>query len=654
MSYASGSPPISQVPSPAGMPDEGVETTSPTFPEGSVAEASQGLDLRLSPGPDENDTSLDPEVRRWLRLLRVVLSLTTEQTDVVVELLDLVAAEGIRGLGPLLVAVESFAPLGKHETEDVDGEPVLEGTSRLQRWQVLRSGGSITWKCESCGRSNTDTIVYFSVEGMLYTRFARTACYGLSRTVPASVFSVVLFERAFSRGFIPHSLIRSLSRSMSSDRVENMTALARMGDPFTLNLVKQILLVPVPGTADDPWTVVSRCTEVVAALECFTVYLHPYPFGQLHQYSNLPGMDGEQTWSTLLRWFRALHLWSGTFVGSRTLPRALSTSCWVDKMLNSIFDLVYVFLQHYPSSPIGRIVRSSADFRRICIQFLYGALFVSDSSLAPVVAVVVHPFWKGHCFERARVRPILEGIFAVQPRLGYLRVALGRFVRILQEESVLDNSAELHALAFVIVQMHEYMEVSLCCFDAARWFSRCMRAVLALLGGVDTLSTSLLVALELDVLGRLLSLCLRVVCPVVALQEGSGWVLDALKAGLLQAVMDIPAYVSVEKARARHTCTVDHSSSLLIKCNELLVSLVPHLLTPSILRLVRKQMRKLDTRRLDRVLEGWEAWCEEVAVRVFAFVLLDRAKAIVSLLHNWLQMYRFPQPILDCAAVVIV
>ncbi|KAK7027398.1 hypothetical protein VNI00_015234 [Paramarasmius palmivorus] len=590
-----------------GMPDEGRNSASPSSSEGPVSGASQGLDVRLSPGPDENDPSLDPDVRRWLRLREFLFSLDLIlegelTTDVVVELLELVAAEGIRGLGPLLVVVESFASLEKDEPEG--GDAVDAQTPTLSYAVVA----STTLKIALFARRLACTTILIAAFDLGLV-FGWRAPFVVPTSFAGSL--AVLKVCASSSPVVVGDM--TVSCSMSSERVENMSALARMGDPFTLDLVKLILSAPVPGTADEPWTVVSRCTEVVAALEAFTVYLHPYPFGHLHQYSNLPGMDGEQTWMSLVRWFRGLHIWSGTFVGSNSLPQALTTACWVDKMLTSVFDLVYVFLQHYPLSPVARILRLSADFRRLCIQYLYGALLVSESSLASVVAVVAHPFWKSSSFERDRVRPTLEGLFVVRPPLGFLREALGRFVRLLLGESVLDNSAELHALALIVVQMHEYMDLSLCSFNAARWFSRCMRTVLALLEGVDTRSTTLLVALELDVLGRLLSLCFRVVHPIVAMQEGSGWVLDALKAGLLRAVMDIVAYVSVEKARARHTRTVDHSSSLLKKCDDLLVSLIPHLLTPSILRLVRKQMLKHDPRRL-RVLEGWAAWCEEVAM----------------------------------------
>ncbi|KAK7023604.1 hypothetical protein VNI00_016643 [Paramarasmius palmivorus] len=401
---------------------------------------------------------------------------------------------------------------------------------------------------------------------------------------------------------------------MSLEHIENMRTLARMGDPYSLQLIKQALSLPVPSTADGPWTVVSRCSEVVGALESFVVYLHPYPFGQLHEYSNLPGWDGDQTWAGLMRWFRGLHLWSPTFVGSRSRPQAMTGHFWVDKVVNAIFDLVYVFLQHYPSSPVVQQMRVSSDFRRLCIQFLHGSLLVPDTSLAPVVAVVVHPFWNEDWFERDRVRPVLEGMFVVQPRDGFLREAMGRFVRLMLESevTVLEESAELHALAVVIMQMHEYTDMSLCPFSGAKWFTRCMRDILACLGGVDTRSTSLLVALEMDVLGRLLSLCLRIISPVVGMDVGSGWVLEALNAGLLEAIMDISAYVSVEKARARHVCTVDHSSALVSKCDDLLVCLVPHLLTPSILRRVRKVMRKHAFLQ-NCVLEAWDDWCEEVA-----------------------------------------
>ncbi|KAK7022754.1 hypothetical protein VNI00_016989 [Paramarasmius palmivorus] len=146
---------------------------------------------------------------------------------------------------------------------------------------------------------------------------------------------------------------------MSTLSVDDVMLQACVADPDTLQGVLQFLSAPIPGGAEDEGVVLQRCKGAAVALEVFTVYLHPYPFGQLHRVTTLPGLNAQQTYNCLLRWFCGLLLWSPSFVGSRMQPQAIMGTVWYNKVLNAVFDLVYVFIQHYPHTPLCRLLRVS-------------------------------------------------------------------------------------------------------------------------------------------------------------------------------------------------------------------------------------------------------------------------------------------------------
>ncbi|KAK7025579.1 hypothetical protein VNI00_015872 [Paramarasmius palmivorus] len=385
--------------------------------------------------------------------------------------------------------------------------------------------------------------------------------------------------------------------------------MSQFGDSNTLLCVQELLSRDVPGSSDAALTVVSACRDAVVALEAYTVFLYPYPLGPGGRETCFPNMSADQTWGLLQKWFLGLQLWSPCFAGTRDRPSVLCSSKWFNRVLRTIFDLVYVFAQQYPRSNVAGLLRDSREYRRLALQLTYGALTVDGVELSTAVGVLVHGFWKESACAAVDTVSVLNQVIQQHKTVDLLSAILKRV------DLLLDSVPELHALAYLLLLLHQAHGEAARASRAVRWMAMCVYKVLKELDSFPIGSTMALRALDTVLVGRMLSLCFQFIREIAVGEGSGGWVLEGLHAGLLRAVMDIGVFVELEERRAEHVVCLQFSSVLKEDCDELLATLVPHLLTPAIRRVVQREMDDVAL-RVAPPLQSWLEWVDAVSLVV--------------------------------------
>ncbi|KAK7018065.1 hypothetical protein VNI00_018413 [Paramarasmius palmivorus] len=363
---------------------------------------------------------------------------------------------------------------------------------------------------------------------------------------------------------------------------EQLMKMAATGDPETLRQVGLLLGRPVPGSLDSEFTVVSACRGALVAFEAYTEFLQAHPLGRFERETCLPTMGSKESWGLLRRWMLGLQLWSPCFGGDRDKPPRLCTAEWLNRVLHGIFDLVYVLIERYSRTEIASLIRESFDFRRMAVQLTYGALTVETVSITPAVVVQVHPFWKEGAYAGMDTLCVLRDIVHQHPAVDFVLLILRRVVDITRSDSLLYEAAQLHALAYALLQLYDICGERVRACRAIRWLALCVRRVVDELAEYPLESVLALRALDTKVVGRLLSLCFQFVCEVAEMEGGGGWILEGLREGLLRGVINIGVFAALEECRSQHVLCLHYSSVLREDCDEVLASLVPHLLTPAV------------------------------------------------------------------------
>ncbi|KAK7035557.1 hypothetical protein VNI00_011850 [Paramarasmius palmivorus] len=406
--------------------------------------------------------------------------------------------------------------------------------------------------------------------------------------------------------------MKCIALDMSSRYSDYLVGLARIGHSDLLVEVGRTLARKVPGSTDTESFIVSRCLQAVVALEAYCVYLRPSPLSAARAVVTFPGKSEAGTWGSLHKWFLGLHLWCPSFASSRSIPASLCSAIWYNRILHAIFDLARVFAEVYPGSDVSRLLKSSSDFARLTVQLTYGALLVDGAMLSAGVAVMIHPFWKAELFQGEELLRNLRTVLLVRPSVDFVGLAVGRVVTMSRDESVLDVVLEFHALVAVVLQLYEVRDAGVRLANAGKWFSLCMRKLVEELAHYPLGSPLALRSIDADACGRALCLVVQFMCELAGIAGGGRWVLDALRVGLLRAVMDVGAFVALEKRRSEYVISTEFRMDLVKECDELLCALVPHLLTPSIRRLVQKEMAR-GAPLGPEVLLSWGEWTDVVS-----------------------------------------
>ncbi|KAK7041973.1 hypothetical protein VNI00_008955 [Paramarasmius palmivorus] len=389
--------------------------------------------------------------------------------------------------------------------------------------------------------------------------------------------------------------------------------MARLGDPQTLRHVGCLLSRPVPGSCAGDSDIVLACKGALVALQAYKDYLYPHPFASGGRETLLPGMDADETWGLLRRWFQGLRLWSPCFSGSRPQPVALSTAEWCDEVLRGIFNLVYALIEHYPSSELALSIRASSEFPRIAVQLLFGALTVDPIPLSPAIAVLVHPFWTEGTYAGRHAFTAMKECLRQYSSVDFVSVILARVIASIRKDSMLDDVAETHALVYVLLLLYEVRGERIRTSSSVKWLATCMIRLVEELEEYPLHSALALRVLDTEYVGRLLSLCILFVQEVAGLEGSGGWVLEGLKAGLLRAVVGVGRFGVLEERRSDHMLCLDYSSVLKEDCDRLFAVLVPHLLTPAVRRAVERDMRRTSPEQTSH-LGAWDEWSEAVSL----------------------------------------
>ncbi|KAK7049470.1 hypothetical protein VNI00_005501 [Paramarasmius palmivorus] len=390
-------------------------------------------------------------------------------------------------------------------------------------------------------------------------------------------------------------------------KLEKLQRLARASDPKVLKHIRDMLNGPVPTERDPQCIVFSRCTEAVEALEAYASYLVPCYYGRHKQATVLPGQDEAGTWVLLWKWFLLLEVWSPSFGGISTAPEIMRGVIWYNRVIQAIFHLIFVLVHHHADSPLTRLISCSESFIRFCTQVLFGALTVEHTILSPVVAVMVHSFWKSEVYDAASLPQLIDTIIQESPNIDFYAVAMKRFMSRLGSRSILSHVLELHALGVVLLQLYSLDKAKLLLMCAPRWFARCASSVMKCLRQQTEDGTAVSLDLNTEIVGKLLILCFRFLRDVASRGGSSGWVLIALNAGLFDALSSVKLFLKVEILRSRLTPIWTHRKDMISEADGLLHSMLPHLLTPSVLRAIRRDIARFGDRDL-MVLPSWTQW----------------------------------------------
>ncbi|KAK7032071.1 hypothetical protein VNI00_013440 [Paramarasmius palmivorus] len=399
---------------------------------------------------------------------------------------------------------------------------------------------------------------------------------------------------------------------MSSLSLARLLEMAAVSDPHVIRHVHRLLLQSTPSSRDTHSAVQSRCASALEALEVYSLYLFPAVDGSRPTELLFPGSTVAGTWEVLWKWFVVLELWSPSVGGGLSCPDGMRTSLWYDRVLHAIFGLVFVLIEHHSCSPLSLLVLRSEPFIRLCLRSLFGCLSVEGSTLHPVSSVMIHPFWRLDCFEGVRSDHLFGLVLRDDGNTDFVEKAMHSFTRILYRGSVLENLADLYAVGIAVVQLYSMTFTRVLLRRATRCMTDCVRVLLQEMRQTASRGPAYRVALDTDGIGRMLSLCIRFLTRVSRRDGSGGWVLGSLRAGLLRAIVELGFFLRTERVRAAFVPVIAHETKLAWECGNLLTSLVPHLLTPAILRLSFAIIRK--NRSVDTVLAGaWAEWAESVA-----------------------------------------
>ncbi|KAK7032218.1 hypothetical protein VNI00_013392 [Paramarasmius palmivorus] len=389
--------------------------------------------------------------------------------------------------------------------------------------------------------------------------------------------------------------------------------MAATSDPKTLKHVRDMLDIPVPSDKDPQCVVGSRCIQAVKALEVYAVYLLPCYYGHHRQVTVFPGMNEAETWVIMWKWFLVLEGWSPSFGGISTAPLVMQTATWYNRVIHSIFDLAFVLVHHHAKSPLTKLLSQSKSFLRFCVRVLFGALTVDDTVLCPVVSVLVHSFWSTEVYDTASLPQLIRSIVEDTPAVDFALVALKRFSRLTTGRNILSRTLELHAVGVALVQLYPLNKGKLLMSDAPRWFARCVSSLMRALRCETAEGKTVSSQLDTESIAKLSILCFRFLRIVAARGGSSGWILDALNQGLFEAISSIRFFLEVEVRRSKLSPVWTHRQDMIEECDALLNSFTPHLLTPSVLRVIRCGVR-CSFHRDFAVLPSWKKWLQVVSV----------------------------------------
>ncbi|KAK7024252.1 hypothetical protein VNI00_016469 [Paramarasmius palmivorus] len=357
---------------------------------------------------------------------------------------------------------------------------------------------------------------------------------------------------------------------------------------------------------------------MVAALGVLNTYLRSHRFRGVLS-ANFPGMDGEATWKLLYRTFLTLELWSPLLDNLVDRPDVMRTSSWLNDVVRAIFGLMYSIVDGYCHSDLCTSLLHSKEAASICSRMLYGALAVDGSVLRPIVAVMVHPCWPRGSFRNEQSK-LLLGTRIRQQLLADR--TLSRFIHLLHPPTILHNAPELHAVAFALMHLADVARPQLMRLHLSRWLANCALYIMRKLRRVAHTSDTASVKLNSNTVGLLLLLCIKYLASVGRSPGSSGWVLEALQGGILRAVLDIGAYINVEKKTEEvYVGRVNLSNA----CGDFLQSLSPHLLSPPILVMVKKVLDGRVSHELS-LPPMWGLWSEivtQVYEVYFAYKISD-------------------------------
>ncbi|KAK7020588.1 hypothetical protein VNI00_017717 [Paramarasmius palmivorus] len=394
---------------------------------------------------------------------------------------------------------------------------------------------------------------------------------------------------------------------------EKLDILARSSNPKALKSIRDMLDIPVPTESDPECIVASRCKQAVCALRAYGLYLLPSYYSNRRQITVLPGMNEAETWVLLWKWFLLLEVWGPSFGGIAAAPAFMKTADWYNDVIHAIFDLVFVLVHHHAKSSLTQLISGSESFIRFCVQVMFGALTVEKTSLYPVVAVMVHSFWKTEVYEAACLPQLIDSVMQDNPKIDFYVVTMKRFSDLVKVRTILPYVVELHALGVVLLQLYPLDRAKMLLLCAPRWFARCVSTVMKSLRRETEEGTTVSLSLDTESIGKMSILCFRFLLAVGGRGGSSGWVLEALNAGLFGALSSVKLFLGVEILRSRLTPVWTYRKDMISLGNALLDSLIPHLLTPSVLRSVKRDLDRYRDRDMS-VLPSWSRWSEMVAL----------------------------------------
>ncbi|KAK7020668.1 hypothetical protein VNI00_017658 [Paramarasmius palmivorus] len=382
--------------------------------------------------------------------------------------------------------------------------------------------------------------------------------------------------------------------------LQRLRLMARTSDPKTLRHIRDMLDIPVPGDGDPECVIASRCGDALNALELFALYLLPCYYGRHNQLTVFPGMNEAETWVLLWKWFLLLEGWSPSFGGVKAAPASMHTVEWYNRVIRSIFDIIFVLAHHHATCRLTRMIAKNEALIRFSARVLYGAMSVEDTTLYPIVTVTMHSFWDDKSYDAAGVPELVRSIVQDNPSIDFVSVAVKRFVGLVSPPRILSRIPEVHAVAVAIVQLYPIQRSKVFLSRVSRWFTICFSSVMKDLRRVTRDGRTVTLDLDTELVGK------------VAIFGSSGWVLDALNAGLLKAMAGVQLFLKVELLRSRLAPVWTHRQDLITEGGALLESLVPHLMTPSVLRVVRRLIEHMDCSSLS-VFSKWKWWTDAVA-----------------------------------------
>ncbi|KAK7021318.1 hypothetical protein VNI00_017420 [Paramarasmius palmivorus] len=384
--------------------------------------------------------------------------------------------------------------------------------------------------------------------------------------------------------------------------------MASCSNPAVLGHIRSMLNVEHPSGHAASSVVVAHCCRLLAVLEAFDTYLRSVGPSTAVEF---PGEDGEASWKLLRRTFVVLEIWSPLFRPVVNRPPVLETPGWLNEVVRVVFGLIYVVLEYHGDSALCNAFLRSEDAMVMCLRVFYEVLAVDGSVLRHIVAVIIHPNWPSGTFQGERSRLILGSVTRSHPEVDFPRSTVLRFVHLLRPSRVLQDAPELHGIAVALMHLKEstlrFMQLRL-----PHWLASCAlyttnRLRRALRGG-DVANLQF----DVDMVGLLLLLCVEYLDTVSRSFGSSGWVLDAVRGGIVRAVLDIGAYVEVENVKAADVYYGRLGTELERVCDVFLQSLLPHLLSPGILCAVKKVLNHRGPQNPTSPV-GWGSWADVVA-----------------------------------------